>query len=125
MPKKTFEPQEYVLGPVYNRGPPIWRYRKMLCSEDGEVRHLLEMPGNPGHEVVVKDDEVQLLANRRFFSYGTGVYHKPDDCVMPRQFCTMGQLNGELAATRLAAFLEAGGEALSRRFHDLFDFAEC
>jgi len=122
MSSKHFEPQEYVLGPAYNLGAPIWRYRKTLRSEDGEIRHLLEMPGNPEHEVVAKNDEVQSIAGRRFFSYGTAVYHKTDDCVIPRYLCdTCCGLRGtnetdKKVAIRVAEFLEAGGEALSREF---------
>ena len=123
----SFTPQEYVLGPIYDRGAPIWRYRKALRSEDGEVRHLLEMPGDPGKDIVVTGDQIDKIAGCRFFAHGNSVYHKPDDCVMPRYFCSVGDGSqgpygtyGTIVAARLAAFLEAGGEAWSREFHAIW-----
>src|ERR1700731_4713148 len=114
---QRFEPQEYVLGPIqYDRGPPIWRYRKTLTAEDGEVRHLLEMPGNPGRESIVKDSEITSIAGRKFFSWGNRVYHKHDDLVKPTWFCEVGDgmpSNYDqcaAVANRLAEFLENGGE---------------
>jgi hypothetical protein len=120
--KQRFEAQEYVLGPTpYDRGPPIWRYRKTLTAEDGEVRHLLEMPGNPGQEIVVKDDEITLIQGRRFFSWGNLVYHVHDHCVKPRLFCSVGDHLSDCSAvaTRVAEFLDKGGDAWSREFHAL------
>jgi hypothetical protein len=120
--KQRFEAQEYVLGTVlYDRGPPIWRYRKALRAEDGEVRHLLEMPGNPGREITAKDDEITSIQGRRFFSWGNLVYHIHDSFVKPRLFCSVDDHLSDCSAvaTCLAEFLEAGGEAWSREFHAL------
>jgi hypothetical protein len=119
---KSFEPQEYVLGPQYNRELPIWRYRKAFRSEDGEVRHLLEMPGVPGQDVVVTDGDITSIAGRRFFPHGNNVYHKPEDTVEPRYFCSVGHRGKDcsIVAARVAEFLESGGEAWSREFHAIW-----
>jgi hypothetical protein len=123
---QRFEPQEYVLGPTqYDRGPPIWRYRKMLTAEDGEVRHLLEMPGHPGNDIVVKDGELKSLAGRNFFAYGNRVYRKHDDLVKPACLCSVGDGMPSsydqcaAVASRIAEFLECGGDAWSSEFHAL------